>query len=105
VRDAKELVVADPASRASLRDVAEAVGTSPFHLARVFRAETGWSLHGFRTQLRARLAADAILAGADDLTDLSLRLGFCSHSHFSNVFRRVFGRSPSELRALPSAEA
>jgi AraC-like DNA-binding protein len=39
----------------------------------------------------------------DDLTTLSLDLGFSSHSHFSAAFREAYGRSPSEFRqsALP----
>jgi AraC-like DNA-binding protein len=38
----------------SLAQLASAVGASPFHLARVFRAQTGQSLHEYRMQLRVR---------------------------------------------------
>jgi AraC-like DNA-binding protein len=33
-----------------------------------------------------------------DLTTLALNLGFSSHSHFSAVFRRAFGLTPSQFR-------
>ncbi|WP_422928269.1 helix-turn-helix domain-containing protein [Singulisphaera sp. PoT] len=36
--------------------------------------------------------------GAADLTALALELGFSSHGHFSDTFRREFGRTPSEVR-------
>jgi AraC family transcriptional regulator len=53
----------------------------------------------YRYQLRLRLArALDLLARHDDLTTLSLDLGFSSHSHFSAAFRQAYGRSPSEFR-------
>jgi AraC-like DNA-binding protein len=49
--------------------------------------------------LRLRLARALDLLGQyDDLTALSLDLGFSSHSHFSASFREVYGRSPSAFR-------
>lgn len=81
-----------------LSKLAKLLGTSSFHLARVFRAQTGWSLHAWRTQLRLVRAVDALYAGASDLTQLALELGFSSHSHLSSCFRRAFGVTPSKLR-------
>ena len=55
----------------------------------------------YRYQLRLRLArALDLLAQYDDLTTLSLDLGFSSHSHFAAAFRQVYGRSPSEFKQL-----
>ena len=72
--------------------------TSAFHLARVFRSETGFSVHGFRQALRLRSALDRLSAHRDDLTALALELGFSSHSHFSERFRNEFGVPPSQVR-------
>jgi AraC-like DNA-binding protein len=53
----------------------------------------------YRYQLRLRLARSLDLLGQfDDLTDLSVHLGFSSHSHFSSAFRQVYGLSPSEFQ-------
>jgi AraC-like DNA-binding protein len=81
----------------SLAEVAAALGTSAFHLARVFRAATGESLHAFRHQLRVRAAAERVLDG-EDLTAVALDVGFSSHSHLSTAFRAAFGVPPSRLR-------
>lgn len=94
----KELLSEFYRSRFSLAEIAREVGCSPFHLARLFRAHTGWSLHGFRTQVRLRGAADAILDGESDLTQLALELGFSSHSHLTSAFKKTFGVAPSSLR-------
>jgi AraC-like DNA-binding protein len=80
-----------------LREVADAVGASPFHLARVFRRHTGQSVHGFRTQLRLRAALDR-MAGGGVLIHIALEVGFSSHSHFTAAFRAVFGALPSAVR-------
>jgi AraC-like DNA-binding protein len=42
---------------------------------------------------------------ATDLTDLALRLGFSSHSHFTAAFRKSFGCTPSHFRQSTRKEA
>ena len=82
----------------SLADIARQVGTSVFHLARVFKRRTGLSLHAYRTQLRLRAALERIATPGADLLEVALDLGFSSHSHFTDAFRRAFGTTPSLMR-------
>ena len=83
----------------SLAEVARALYVSPFHLARVFRARTGFSLTDYVHELRLRGAVERL---ADEpgveLSRLALELGYCSPSHFSDRFRAAFGAPPSRLR-------
>jgi AraC family transcriptional regulator len=88
----------------SLSDIARTVFSSPFHLARIFRRETGSSLHGYQNRLRLRAALHEIADGARDFTRLGLELGFSSHAHFSYAFHRDFLASPSEIRKQLSSE-
>lgn len=85
-------------SAITLGEVAKAVCCSPFHLARIFRSETGLPMHRYLTRLRLREAVNRLAAGWDDLTSLALELGFSSHAHFSDSFRRTFGCTPSSFR-------
>ncbi|MEP7343097.1 MAG: AraC family transcriptional regulator [Acidobacteriota bacterium] len=82
----------------TLDDVARAVHASPFHLARIFQQRTGVPVHRYLTFLRLRASLERLADGADDLTMLALELGFSSHSHFTDTFRREFGRTPSDVR-------
>jgi len=84
--------------RITLDDVSSAVHTSPFHFARTFQQQTGVPVHRYLTQLRLRNSLQRLADGADDLTALALELGFSSHSHFAETFRREFGRTPSDVR-------
>jgi AraC-like DNA-binding protein len=78
--------------------IAGAIGVSRFHLSRVFRSTTGFSLHGYRNQLRLRAALERIADPQTRLPSLASELGFSSHSHFTAAFRETFGVAPSELR-------
>jgi AraC family transcriptional regulator len=84
----------------SLVALSDALGCSPYHLSRVFREVNGFSLRGYLATARARAAADAIVRGVRNLTDLALRLGYADHSHFTNAFNREWKTSPSEFRAM-----
>jgi len=83
---------------ASLADVGRAVHASPFHLARLFRRETGLTIHQYRHRLRLRAGLTRIVDGETNLSTLALALGFSSHSHLTDAFRLAFGISPSECR-------
>ncbi len=95
---AKSYLAANLGERLTLDDVARAVNVSPFHLARIFQEYTDVSVHRYLTQLRLRVALERLNEGVEDLTSLALELGFSSHSHFTDSFKREFGRTPSSLR-------
>jgi len=84
--------------RITLDDVARAVYASPFHLARLFQERTGMPVHRYLTLLRLRASLDRLADSANNLTALAFELGFSSHSHFAESFRREFGRTPSDVR-------
>jgi AraC-like DNA-binding protein len=92
---AKIYLAASMSERITLDDVASAVNVSPFHLARIFQKHTGVPVHRYLTQLRLRASLERL---DGDLTTVALELGFSSHSHFTDAFRREFGKSPSEMR-------
>lgn len=96
---ARELLVANPA-QARFDALARELGVSRPHLSRVFRAETGESLSGFRTRLRVRSALDRIEAGQTNLAELAAELGFADHAHFTRTIRAELNLPPSTLRTL-----
>jgi AraC-like DNA-binding protein len=100
---ARATLAARYSERLSLDQVAREVHVSPFHLAHRFRARTGSGLHAYRTHLRLREALRRIAEPGISLTDLALDLGFASHSHLTDTFRRTFGRPPSAVRAAMRA--
>jgi AraC-like DNA-binding protein len=103
VEDAKALLSARFTEHLTLEELGRAVNVSPFHLARSFRRQTGYTLHEYRTHLRLRAALERLGAGDEDLAVIARAVGFSSHSHLTASFHRAFGVPPScvRKRALP----
>ena len=99
---AKTFLASSMSRRITLDDVAKAVHTSPFHFTRIFQQRVGVPVHRYLTRLRLRAALERLAEGEDDLTTLALDLGFSSHSHFADAFRKEFGTTPSEVRRSSS---
>jgi AraC-like DNA-binding protein len=97
VEAARRLITANLARPLGLTILAQAVEASPFALCRAFQATTGMTVSAYRNGLRMHVALER-LRGTDDLTTIALELGYCSHSHFTRVFQRTFGQSPSVYR-------
>ena len=89
-----------------LEKVAQDTGTSLYHLCRVFREQTGLTMHAYRTRQRLGYVLDRLVDGrAASLTELALDTGFASHSHLSRVFQKQMGVPPSTIRARGQAPA
>jgi AraC-like DNA-binding protein len=86
----------------SLGQLARSAHCSISKLVRIFRTETGLSLHAYRQHVRIRASLQLLKESSCDLSDAAVQLGFANHSHFTTVFRRHFGMTPSEYRRDPS---
>lgn len=93
----KLVLASDLTRRWTLAEIAAEVRGSPVYLTQVFQQVEGIPLYRYQLRLRLARALD-LIALYDDLTALSLDLGFSSHSHFSAAFREAYGRSPSEFK-------
>jgi AraC-like DNA-binding protein len=94
---AKLVLSSDLARRWTLAEIAAEVGVSPVYLTQVFKQVEGMPLYRYQLRLRLARALDLIDA-CEDLTTLSLDLGFSSHSHFSAAFRQAYARTPAQFR-------
>lgn len=85
-----------------LQDLAALAGVSEGHLTRGFREATGLTPHQF--VIWRRLDRAQGLLGDLDLTlqQVAQRVGFASASHLGEAFRRRFGVTPGQYRAMHS---
>lgn len=98
VEAAKAYIAKHLGENISLAEIAAAANASPFNFARLFQQQTGMPVHRYLTRLRLRTSLERIAEPGADLTSIAFDLGFSSHSHFTDVFRREFGKTPSEIR-------
>lgn len=102
---AQEFLCARMFEAATLDHVAQAVGYTKYHLARVFRQVVGVPMHRYRNRLRLRVALEHLADPRADLSALAFHVGFSSHSHFTEAFRKEFGLTPSFVRETFAKDA
>ena len=78
----------------SIDDLAARFFLSKYHMMRLFRRETGCTIHVYLTQRRLMLARDLIRQGLRS-TDACYRAGFGSYSSFTRAYARRFGTTPT----------
>src|SRR6202048_3651117 len=82
----------------SLDEMAQSVGLSTAHFARMFRKSTGETPHQFVLRQRIERAKAMLRAPDARVLDVAVACGFKTHQHFRQVFRVVWGVSPTEYR-------
>lgn len=93
VNRAREYLDAHYADNPSLAELSRLADLSPFHLARVFRAEVGLPPHAYLIGVRICRAKE-LLAGGWSVARVATATGFFDQSHFTHHFRSLVGVPP-----------
>jgi len=94
----KELVHVKMEDDLSLDEMAQSVGLSTAHFARMFRKSTGETPHQFVLRQRIERAKAMLRAPDARVLDVAVACGFKTQQHFAQVFRDVCRVSPTEYR-------
>lgn len=95
--DAAAFIRANAREPIRLGDVADAVGYSPFHLARMFTATVRMSPMRYLAAHRFQLAKQLLLAEQLSVVDTCHEVGFSSPGTFTRRFREAVGVAPGHL--------
>jgi AraC family transcriptional regulator len=98
LRRIKELVHVKIEDDLSLDEMAQSVGLSTAHFARMFRKSTGETPHQFVLRQRIERAKAMLRVPDVRVLDVAVACGFKTQQHFAQVFRDVWGVSPTEYR-------
>ncbi|HLU09008.1 MAG TPA: AraC family transcriptional regulator [Oceanobacillus sp.] len=93
VRIARDYLETHYTENVTLETLAAHAGISPFHLVRLFRAQTGMPPHLYLTHIRI-MRAKALLALGVPITQVALAVGFVDQSHLTRRFKRIVGVPP-----------
>ena len=100
LRDVRDRLHEDAgASALRLHVVAREAGVHPVYLARAFREWFGCSPGEYLRQRRIESACASLAGTNHSITDIAMRAGFSSPSHFATAFHRAMGMTPSAYRA------
>lgn len=98
LRRIKELVDAKLEDDLSLDEMAQSIGLSTAHFARMFRKSTGETAHQFVRRQRIARAKSMLRDRATRILDVAVACGFKTQQHFAQVFRDTCGISPTAYR-------
>lgn len=94
----REMLHASIGTALRVGDLAREVGVHRVHLGRSFQARYGISIGDYHRRLRIQWAAEQLADPATPLALIALRAGFADHGHFTRVFRKLMGMTPSAYR-------
>jgi AraC family transcriptional regulator len=94
-----EFIEANLHREIALSALAETAGMSPHYFSELFKQSV--HLSPYQYVLRRRIDRARTLLNNPEMTvfEASIRSGFANHSHFTKVFRRVVGVTPTAYRA------
>ncbi len=98
LRRAREFIDAHLGEELTVGRIAEVVAMSPCHFAHLFRDATGQPPHSFVIQRRIERAKYLLIASELPMMEIAQLVGCQTQAHFSAVFRRHAGVSPSAFR-------
>ncbi len=94
----RRLLLARVRDQLSVEEVAGEVGMSPTRAKELFRRTFGCGIMAYFKQLKIWMAKRLLTDPALTIEQVSYQLGFSSPSHFSRVFYRHTGESPTAFR-------
>jgi AraC family transcriptional regulator len=98
LRRIRELVHAKMGDDLSLDEMAQSIGLSTAHFARMFRKSTGETPHQFVLRQRVERAKAMLRVPDVRVLDVAVACGFTTQQHFAQVFRDVCGVNPTKYR-------
>jgi AraC-like DNA-binding protein len=84
--------------RVSVKELAGIAGLCTGHFCRAFKQTFGLPAHTYLTRRRIEFAQNVMLSSQLPLSDVALTCGLSDQAHFTRVFRKIVGETPSAWR-------
>ncbi len=99
VKAAMAYIESHSADKFSLKALSEALFINGSYLLRLFRSRTGQTLLGYHNRVRCDKAQVLLNDTELSISEVGEAVGFVSSAHFSHVFKKTTGMTPSEFRS------
>ncbi|MGN6711973.1 response regulator transcription factor [Anaerocolumna jejuensis] len=98
VEEVKKLILEHLKEDVSVEQYAKQVFLNPDYLTRIFRREMGCSIVNYIIRERLRLASRLLMETDVTINEIAVEVGYPNYSHFTKMFRQIFGVTPSLYR-------
>ena len=82
----------------SLSQVAEAIGTNPSYLSKLFKQNLGITFTDYLNKYRVKQSLDLLISTSDPVQDIAERCGFNSPQSYNRVFKKYYQITPTQYR-------
>lgn len=73
---------------------------NPQYLCRLFKAKKGTNFSSYVNRVRISRARQLLSTTEDDITDISMQVGFNNVTYFNRLFKKLVGITPGEYRKM-----
>ena len=95
---AKTYIEAHSLEKFSLQRISDALYINGSYLLRQFKSHTGQTLLEYHNSVRCEKARDLLRNTEMSISEIGEAVGFVSSAHFSHVFRKITGCTPTSYR-------
>ncbi|MDR2717567.1 MAG: AraC family transcriptional regulator [Treponema sp.] len=99
VKKATSYISMHYAEKLTVRNLSSQIRLDPNYFGRLFKKETGMSLHQYLTRVRVKNAEDLLHSGTHKVDEVAELCGFSDVIHFYKSFKALRGFPPS--RCIP----
>lgn len=82
----------------TLTEIANYVYLSPYHFSRIFKVKTGEKYIDYLSRVRIEKAKELLSQSEMKITDICVKVGYNSKTHFHKMFKLYTGVTPQEYR-------
>ena len=93
-----DYILANLSKDISVKDVAEYVCFSPEYFSKLFKKETGENVKNYILRIKVEAAKDLLKNPNIPVSMVASELGYSNFSHFTQMFKKHEGVTPSEYR-------
>lgn len=84
----------------TLKEVSTYIGLSRIYFSTTFKKETGYNFSDYLINIRIQNAKQLLIHTDMDIYDIAQKIGYTDRKHFSKVFKKICGMTPTEYRKL-----
>ena len=95
---AAEYIEAHSKEKFSLQKMADSLYINGSYLLRAFKKYKGYTPLAYHNLVRCRQAKELLAHTGDEVSEIGETVGFVSSAHFSHVFKKTEGCTPTEYR-------
>ena len=95
---ASDYIEAHYKEKFSLQKMADSLYVNGSYLLRVFKKHKGYTPLAFHNLIRCERAKELLARTGTEVSEIGETVGFVSSAHFSHVFKKTEGCTPTEYR-------